>query len=301
MCLSAVTARIAGVTFCTKALVLGAAAISNAQNAPEEPRCAPSGAVVAIPDLPEGSGVAASRTTPGRLWSHNDSGRPLLVALDTKGTVAGRLQLSGAKVEDWEAIAVGPCPSGSCIHVGDVGDNDAERRQITIYRIPEPADATGSVQVGDVFHATYPDGAHDAESLFVAPDGRMYVVTKGETGPVGLYRFPADLQPGRTHRHERVAGPSGRPSADDRITDAAISPDGEWVVLRSKQALTFHRAAELLAGTWRDAGRVDLGKIAEPQGEGLTFGDGSSVYLVGEGGKKSLPGTFATLTCRLGG
>jgi hypothetical protein len=244
--------------------------------------------------------VAASRATPGRLWALNDSGQPVLVALDTKGAVTGRLQLSGAMVEDWEAISVGPCPSGSCVHIGDIGDNDAERRQITVYRVPEPTGDASAATVTDVFHAAYPDGAHDAESLFVTPDGRLHIVTKGETGPVAMYRFPADLRPGTLHRRERVAASSGKPGANDRITDAAVSPDGEWVVLRSNRALMFHRAAELMAGTWRDAGRVDVSKLGEPQGEGIAFGLDGSLYLVGEGGGKSQPGTFAALTCQFG-
>ena len=58
-----------------------------------------------------------------------------------------------------------------------------------MYRIAEPTDAAGSATVTDVFHATFPDGAHDAEALLLAPDGRLHVVTKGDTGVVALYRF----------------------------------------------------------------------------------------------------------------
>ena len=101
--------------------------------------------LVRVTELPEGSGLAASRRTPGRFWSHNDSGDPVLFALDNDGRVVGRVRMSGAAVEDWEAIAVGACPSGSCIYVADIGDNDAERNQITVYRIPEPSDTSGSV------------------------------------------------------------------------------------------------------------------------------------------------------------
>ena len=74
---------------------------------------------------------------------------------------------------------MGRCPAGSCIYVGDVGDNAAKRKRITVYRIAEPTDAAGSATVTDVFHATYPDGAHDAEALLLAPDGRLHVVTEG--------------------------------------------------------------------------------------------------------------------------
>jgi hypothetical protein len=51
-----------------------------------------------------------------------------------------------------------------------------------------------------------------------------------------------------------------------------FSSDGRWVVLRSVQALTFDRAADLLAGNWNEAGRVALSTLGEPQGEGVTFG-----------------------------
>ena len=35
-------------------------------------------------ELFEGSGLAASRKTPGLFWSHNDSGKPVVFALDDK-------------------------------------------------------------------------------------------------------------------------------------------------------------------------------------------------------------------------
>ena len=53
---------------------------------------------VPLRDLPEGSGVALSRRTPGLLWSHNDSGPPMLIALDASGAVKGRVTVAGARV-----------------------------------------------------------------------------------------------------------------------------------------------------------------------------------------------------------
>ena len=264
-------------------------------------QCTPAVALQRVAELPEGSGLAASRRTPGRFWSHNDSGKPLLFALDGNGQVVGRLSISGATVEDWEAVAVGPCPSGSCIYVADIGDNDAERKRVTIYRIPEPAEATGSARVAETYHATYPDGSHDAEALLVTPEGRLLIVTKGDTGPVSLYRFPDELRTGTTVRMERVGGARDprAPADNDRITDGAMSSDGQWIVLRSTQALTFYRAADLLGGNWREAGRVALASVGEPQGEGVTFGSHDSVYLMSEGGGKKQPGAFARLTCTL--
>ena len=264
-------------------------------------QCRPAGPLVRVPDLPEGSGLAASLRTPGRFWALNDSGAPVLVALDENGRVAGRLRIDGAAVEDWESLAVGRCPSGSCIYVADIGDNDAERDRITIYRIPEPGEASGSVAVSGVFHAAYPDGAHDAESLLVTGDGRLYIVTKGETGPVSIYRFPHELRSGTTLRLERVGEPrdTRRAAEADRVTDGAVSPDGDWIVLRSIRTLAFYRTADLLAGNWREAARVPLAALEEPQGEGVTFGAEAAIYLISEGGNKKRPGAFGRLTCTL--
>ena len=263
------------------------------------PACELAGSLNRVADLPEGSGVAASRQSPGRLWAHNDSGEPVLIAVDSQGAAVGRVRVSGATVEDWEALAVGPCPAGSCLYVGDIGDNEADRRNITIYRVPEPENASGSVAVADAFRAAYPDGAHDAEALLVTPKGAIFVVTKGDTGPVAMYRLPPDAKPGATVTLQRVGKPrqSGQVPADERITDGAVSPSGAWVALRTKTAVFIYRSQDLLSGNWREASRVSLKTLGEPQGEGIAFGDEKTIYVVGEGGGKSRPGTFGRLSC----
>ena len=285
-----------GVAAIVASLSFANTAVSNAQPS-AAPQCQSSGKLVRVAELPEGSGVAISRRSPGRLWAHNDSGTEL-VALDAKGSVTGRVRLSGAKIEDWEAVAVGACPAGSCVYIGDIGDNQAKRKHVTVYRIAEPA-AESSVDVKDTFHATYPDGAQDAEALLVAPNGNLFIVTKGETGSVGLYRFPKELRPGATHQLERVgkARASGKSAETERITDGAVSPDGTWVVLRTKQSVAFHRASDFFAGNWAEAGRLDLKATGEAQGEGVAMAADGTVYLTGEGGGKSQPGTFAKLAC----
>jgi hypothetical protein len=50
-------------------LSVGWPAVSIAQQA-AAPQCQASGPLVRIPELPEASGVAVSRRSPGRLWSH---------------------------------------------------------------------------------------------------------------------------------------------------------------------------------------------------------------------------------------
>src|SRR2546425_2345850 len=66
---------------------------------------------LASPRLIESSGVAVSHAHPGVLWSHNDSGDgPYLYATDLTGADRGRVLVSGAENEDWEDMALGPCP-----------------------------------------------------------------------------------------------------------------------------------------------------------------------------------------------
>lgn len=259
--------------------------------------CRAGGPVARLPELPEASGLALSQRIPGRLWTHNDSDQPILFILDGRGSVTGRVRLAGATVVDWEAVAVGPCPTGSCIFVGDIGDNNARRERITVYRLTEPPGANTTAPA-EAFHATYPDGPHDAETLLVTPEGSIYTVTKGSTGPVALYRFPRGPI-GSVVRLERVGTPRspGRVADNQEITDGAVSPDGARIVLRTHQALFFYRTSELLAGNWREEQIADLTQVAEPQGEGVALGPDNSVYLSGEGGGGSRAGTFARVTC----
>ena len=263
--------------------------------------CQALGGLTRLPGLSEASGLAASRTASGRLWSHNDSGKPVIVALDAKGKVTGQVAIAGARVEDWEAMSSAPCAGGSCLFIADIGDNNARRKEITIYRVPEPTGNASTATADAIIRASYPDGAHDAEALLAAPDGTLYVVTKGDTGPVALYRVPAASRGNDAVRLERVGEPlsKGSPAAGARITDGAISPDGELVVLRSRTSLTFYRAADCLKGNFREMKRVDVSSLGEPQGEGIAFGPSNMIYLAGEGGGKGRPGTLAVLSCAI--
>jgi hypothetical protein len=254
------------------------------------PGCRVDGEVTRIRELPEASGVAASRRTRGVFWAHNDSGAPLIVAINQSGVVTGRVRVAGAKIDDWEDIAVGPCSEGSCIYIADIGDNSGSRDSITIYRVAEPAPDEAATRTVEIFHAAYPDGAHDAEALFVTPESDVFIITKGDPGPIALYRFPRPLRAGATLRLERVGETAGGTKVEgrDRPTAADVSPDGAWVA--------FHRTSDLTKGQWREAFRTNLSSLREPRGEGITFAADGTVILVGEGGFSG-PGTFARLQC----
>jgi hypothetical protein len=267
---------------------------------PTPPDCRPSGTLVELRDLPEASGVAASRRTPGVFWAHNDSGEPILFALDRTGTITARVGVTGARVDDWEDIAVGPCAGDTCLYIADIGDNDGRRKSITIYRTREPGIGDRATAPVERFHAIYPDTPHDAEALIVTPREEVLVITKGDPGPVAVYRIPQLRASDTPLRLERIAGPpSGAElSARDRPTAADVSPDSAWIAIRTTHWLAFHRTADLLAGRWREVSRLDLTRLEERRGEGVTFDGAEAIVLVGEAGSLAgRSGTFARLTC----
>ena len=253
--------------------------------------------------LPEASGLAMSRRSSNLLWSINDSGDPTAIALSTTGEVKGQVRVTGAAVRDWEALSIGPCPGGSCLYVGDIGDDGAKRRQVTVYRVPEPkADDTMTAQA-DTFVFAYPDSAHDAESLLVTSDQSLFIITKGH--PSVLYRAPRDARPGTTAMLTKVADlpvekfVTDQERKQSRITDAETTPDGEWVAMRTNSELLLLRTRDLVDGKMNDVWRANLRLLDETQGEGVAISNAGDVYLAGEGGGHGLPGTFTHLKCEM--
>jgi hypothetical protein len=253
--------------------------------------------------LPEASGLVLSRRSPDVLWSMNDSDDPMVVALSTTGQIKGQVRVTGAMVRDWEALSVGPCPAGSCLYVGDIGDDGAKRMQVTIYRVPEPRADEAATANADMFVFAYPDKAHDAESLLVTPDQSLFIITKGH--PTVLYRAPRDARPGAVATLSRVAELPVDQFLEDqnrrrsRITDAGMTPGGEWVALRTNSELLILPTHDLMAGKMNDVWHVDLRPLDETQGEGVAISNDGDVYLAGEGGGHGLPGTFASVKCHL--
>ncbi len=267
--------------------------------APADAVCAADGATRPLDDdIHESSGVAASRAHAGTFWTHNDSGDPLLYAVDAQGRTTGRVRVTGAAVEDWEDVALAPCPAGGdCLYVADIGDNDAERASITVYRVPEPAPGASESASATAIRLRYPDGAHDAEAMFVL-NGAIHVVTKGESGPIVLYRAPTNAGSEATLERVRELSP-GKVGRPERITGADASADGRWVVMRTLRAAMIYPAAELAGTGALSPRRVDLQGLDEKQGEGIAFTPDGSLLVTSEGGKKSQSATFARLSCTL--
>jgi hypothetical protein len=241
-----------------------------------------------IPELAESSGLAVSVRTPGVLWSHNDSGNAaVLFALDATGTVRGRVGVP-IRTRDWEDISAARCPLGDCLYIADIGDNRLERRQVQIYRVPEPAPGDTATAPPEVFNASYSDGPHNAEAMFVV-DSDLFIITRDRLGSV--YRATMPSSGGRELTFQRVADLELA-----AVTDAETSRDGTSVVVRTSHEAVFYRTANLMRGMTTPYFRVGIDGLREPQGEGVAL-DGNMLYLSSEGRSLSRAGRFVSLRC----
>lgn len=268
---------------------------------------APVTAIVTIPahwrpELVENSAAAMSRTQPGIWFTLNDSGNdPLLFALDTTGADRGVWRVANASNVDWESLAIGACAAGApgeCLYVGDTGDNDAHYRNRTIYRVREPAAGASGIHdslQAEVLTYTYADHPHDVEAMYVARDGTMYLITKRRLVDARHTPRPAlifALPPAAWSHSPAVAAlvdslPIVPGSAPMRlITDAALSPNGRWLAVRT-YAQVFVFAADSATSRVDHAiapSACNLIGLDEQQGEGITWVDDARLLFTSEGG-----------------
>ena len=251
-------------------------------------------------EVTEASGLVASRTHAGTLWTHNDNEDDTrLFAIDHAGALQATVELPVTSL-DWEDIAIGPGPGGrDYLYVGDIGDKERDRDEIVVHRIAEPS-PSGTVQLPADQVATmtlaYPDGrSYNAETLMVDPDsGDLYVVTKDHDGTTKVFVSRAPLGAGRraleeiaslklNKRHLKTGETN---SARGRaITAGDIAADNSVLVLRSyREAFIWYRPLD--AG-WAEAladrpQRIDL--THEEHGEALAvLPDASGFITVAEG------------------
>jgi hypothetical protein len=253
--------------------------------------------------ISESSGLAASRTTPGAYWTHNDSGDgPFIYAFDTHGDTLGIFRVTGAEARDWEDMATGPGPqpNTSYLYLGDIGDNDAVRDEVVVYRVVEPTltvvsrrtkDRPGSTEPAEAIRLRYPDGKHDAEALLVHPTtGNIYIVDKVPIANPTVYEAVAPFTPGKVITMRRI-GEIHIPSIfGGVVTGGSISPDGTSVAL-----CDYFQGYEIVLPAGRDFDDIwkqkmtgfDLGK--RKQGESITYRlDGNALLATSEGNQSPL-------------
>jgi len=234
------------------------------------------------PLLEEISGLAFSKDHRNRFYTHTDSGgEPAVFVLDSLGKEVGRVNLQGVKNRDWEDIAVGPGPGGkSYVYVAETGDNLGVHKSVHIFRFPEPEDLSLENRLKpEVLTFTYPEGARDAESLFVDPvSGDLFVVSKRDRHNTLFRLRSADFG------KDDVVAEELTKFIFTSATAADISQDGSRILIKNYFKVYYwerqegESVAEALAHP-----PSELPYVPEPQGEAIGFRpDGRAYYTISE-------------------
>jgi len=257
-------------------------------------------AILKDKSISESSGLVASHSTAGAYWTHNDSGDgPFIYALNSRGAPLGVFRVKGAQARDWEDIAIGPGtqPGQSYLYIGDIGDNDGVRSEIVVYRVPEPALSTATVNLtksqpgvsepAEAIRLRYPDGKHDAETLLVHPvTGNIYVITKVAIVSPVVYEAAAPFDTSKPITMRRI-GEIRVPSIFGGVlTGGSVSPDGRRVALCDYfqgYELVLPAGATDFNDIWKQRMTgFDLGK--REQGEAIAYrSDGKALLATSEG------------------
>ncbi len=251
--------------------------------------------------LAEISGITASRFSPGVYWVHNDSGdKARLYAVDAKGKLLAKVDVTGAKNRDWEDLASGPGANGKpALYIADTGNNEGERDDLTVYRVPElklSSDKKTATESAEAFPFSYPDGNHDCEAILVDPtSGQIYLVTKTLKSDCAVYRFPLPLKANQKVVVEKVGGQKVKSIAQLRmVTGGAVSPDGSRVAIRTYfGAFELPRTKGKAFGTIFDHEPTIIKVPLMSQAEAIAYSvDGKSILLTSE----KLPAPIYQLT-----
>jgi hypothetical protein len=235
-------------------------------------------ATVQSDQIDESSGLAASWREKDVYYTHNDSGDTArFFKFDVSGKLLGTYTLRGASAIDWEDMA----SANGYLYFGDIGDNLRMRKNIVVYRVKEPAGPSGDLTEFDTYTLTYPDQAHNAESLMVHPKtGDIYVVTKVTGEPSKVFRLKRPLRSGGYKLTEigKISFPTTLPGG--QLTTAGdFSRDGRSVVVRTYFAAYEWSFDKFPAGL---PGPIKLAN--ERQGEAISYSpDGRSLLTTSEG------------------
>lgn len=242
--------------------------------------------------LNEVSGLVVSSKSDEFIWVHNDSGDDGRIFLINKKGATHAVYIFANEVIDCEAMSIGTSANGTKeIFVGDIGDNDAKRPFISIYKFAEPninikSKKESIIKKVEELKFKYPDGARDAECLMIDPiDQKIYIVSKRENS-VGVYSAPLNSKAGKliTLKKETTLF-FNAPKSAKWITDGNISMDGKAIMIKSYINIYYweRRGKETLAQCFKQK-LIGLPYDPEPQGEALGFThDAKHYYSISEG------------------
>ncbi|WP_306349985.1 hypothetical protein [Flavobacterium sp. '19STA2R22 D10 B1'] len=244
-------------------------------------------------ELKEASAVQVSSKS-DLIWTIQDSGNEAeIYGLDKNGDIAQTIALAGTPNVDWEDLT---SDSEGNLYVGDFGNNDNLRQDLSIYKINGTELTSNVVTPSQKTTFYYPqqkkfppkkkEFLYDVEAFFLH-NNFFYLFTKNRSsqfdGTTFLYKVPN--KPGN-HAAELIDSyKTCRIFNHCAITSADISPNGKQVVILSNSKIWLlenFKGDNYFSGT---AQEVELQLVS--QKEGICYKDDSTLLITDERKKKS--------------
>ncbi len=238
--------------------------------------------------LTENSGMVPAKDS--TVWFVLDRGNPdKIYQVNYEGDLIRELKVKNAKNHDWEDMAR---DENGNVFIGDFGNNSNDRKNLAIYKIPDPNAEEGDNIEAVKIEFNYPEQKDfppkkskllfDAESFFYC-DSNFYIVTKNRTQPFNgealLYKVPAVEGKHKAQYLGSFVPPKGK--VNGQITSADISPDGKTIVLLGNGTLWVF--TDFVLDNFFDSGTlktIDLGVYT--QLESVSFINNGTILLSDE-------------------
>ena len=274
--------------------------------------------------IPEVSGIACSRVTPGYIWMQSDetdaNTNPFIVAVDETG------QQLGAKVTfdhvyrwDWEDMCGGVYNGTNYLFIGGFGDNNHTDGEYCIIWFEEPAINPAQPNVSVQAHRikfAYPDGQkHNCESMmYDNMEQMLYIVTKVYDNVNQVFSLPFRLDYGDTQQtltyvcdlgvtsdigEGEYSGAIHRYKGFHLATAADISPDGKYILIKNHNNYVAIYSWVLY---WERVGNESISETLknrqpqvidcyeyEWQGEAIAWRDNNTFYTTSDSDTASEP------------
>ncbi len=235
--------------------------------------------------LKEVSGIS---TSSGDIWVIEDSGnKDEVYKVNKKGSIIKSLKIDHAKNEDWEDLAM---DKKGNLFIGDFGNNDNDRKNLTIYRVSasELKKKEPNAEKIEFHYAQQKKFPPKKDSLLFDTEGffhwnkHLYIFTKNRTRPYSgetlIYRVP-DVE-GEYDAEFLGSIILCKSQYHCSVTGADISPDGKTIALLGYGLIFLVRDFELPHFEKASIQIIDFD--GDTQTESIGFLDGKTLLIADE-------------------
>ena len=272
-----------------------------------------SGSVSEDLGLPEVSGIACSRVTPGYIWMQSDDYESYIVATTEKGDSCYLKVKFSKKIRwDWEDMSGGVYNDTNYLFIGAFGDNDETDSEYSIVYIEEPEITPNNptkTMTPNRIKFQYPEGRlHNCEALMYDNREQMiYIITKVYYDVCQVFRMPFRLDYGDEMQtleyicdlgvKEDIGigtyqGKECRFKGFHLVTGADVSPDGKYILIKNHNNISAPYSWVLL---WEREGDESVAETLtnrtpqplycyeyEWQGEAICWLDSTTFYTTSD-------------------